>query len=34
MTAAVMADRNAHEAVHYAADIATAWGTVRPGDPA
>ncbi len=34
MTAAVMADRNAHEAVHYAADIATAWGTVRPGGPA
>ncbi len=34
MTAAIMADRNAHEAVHYAADISTAWGTVRPGGPA
>ena len=34
MTAAIMADRNAHEVVHHAADIATAWGTVRPGDPA
>ena len=34
MTAAIMADRDAHEAVHYAADISTAWGTVRPGGPA